>query len=128
MECTLRNTIQVINKDGSQQTIFRCANRSCPAFTKDVTQVDCTECPFRAAPITEVASEVVAPKATPERRGLGDWVEKMLNRVGVTEDRYKTAKAFLLMKKKEEVSCRCPLRKRWLNKVEKDLRRFLRSA
>ena len=55
-------------------------------------------------------------KKTPKRRcqaGLGDRVETVLERFGITESRYKEAKRlFGLMPE-----CNCQKRKKWLNKV-----------
>ena len=45
--------------------------------------------------------------------GLGDWTERVLQHVGVTEDRYKEAKELFGL----TPTCNCPKRKEWLNKV-----------
>lgn len=120
MNCIHCNVIQAQDRDGTKSEIRRCAHRQCPLFAKTVTPEDCAACPFFAEPKVEPAP----PKR--QRRALGDWVEDMLNKVGVTEDRYLTAKAFLTKRRKDEVKCRCRLRKMWLNKVEQDLRSFLK--
>tara|TARA_B100001564_G_scaffold325476_1_gene307038 strand:- start:1176 stop:1430 length:255 start_codon:yes stop_codon:yes gene_type:complete len=46
---------------------------------------------------------------TADEVGLGDMVEKTLNRMGITEERFK--KWFNLKE------CNCSKRKKWLNKV-----------
>jgi len=47
------------------------------------------------------------------KEGLGDWMERNLKKIGVTENRYQEAKAMMGLKK----SCNCSARKKWLNDV-----------
>lgn len=49
------------------------------------------------------------------RRGLGDYTEKVLKSIGITEDKYKEAKKLFGM----APTCGCRKRKEWLNKVGK---------
>lgn len=58
----------------------------------------------------QVSKREVAAKAPPR---LGDWTEKQLKRIGVTEDRYKAAKELFGF----APSCDCTRRKKWLNDV-----------
>ena len=48
---------------------------------------------------------------------LGDVAEKLLNHLGITQERYIETKAWLLGLPASEVSCGCPDRKDWLNKL-----------
>jgi hypothetical protein len=45
--------------------------------------------------------------------GLGDWTERLLKSVGLTEERYKHAKEIFGL----APTCGCAARKEWLNKV-----------
>lgn len=45
--------------------------------------------------------------------GLGDWTERMLKKIGVTEERWGEAKAIVGL----DPGCDCQTRKAWLNKV-----------
>ncbi len=120
MNCTHCNVIQTHNRDGAKSEILRCSHRQCPLFAKEISADDCAKCEFFAEPKKEPP-----PPPKRQRRALGDWVEDVLTKVGVTEDRYLEAKAFLTLRRKDEVTCRCRRRKLWLNKVEQDLRSFL---
>jgi hypothetical protein len=48
-----------------------------------------------------------------EEMGLGDYTERMLERVGVTQDRYTKAKSLFGL----APTCGCSERKEWLNAV-----------
>jgi transposase-like protein len=56
---------------------------------------------------------------------FGDLAEKMLNSVGITQERYKEAKGWLLGLPPGEVDCFCPQRKEWLNNLGKRFSVFL---
>lgn len=47
------------------------------------------------------------------QEGLGDWTERMLSSVGVTQERYVAAKEIFGL----APTCNCAKRKEWLNKV-----------
>ena len=52
-----------------------------------------------------------------ESKGLGDWAEEALAKLGITEERYVEIKKACGLPPK----CGCSKRKRWLNKVGKYL-------
>lgn len=52
-------------------------------------------------------------ESPPPPEKLGDWTERQLKRIGVTEDRYKEAKERFGL----DPNCACPQRKAWLNSV-----------
>lgn len=56
--------------------------------------------------------------------GLGDRAERLLQTFGVTQERYVEAKAWLLGKMPEEVTCNCPERIEWLNRIGADIKRL----
>lgn len=59
-----------------------------------------------------------------DRPGLGDRAEQLLTTFGITQERYIEAKAWLLGKMPEEVTCNCPERRDWLNRVGSEIRRL----
>lgn len=59
-----------------------------------------------------VPSTEGAPIAT-QPTGLGDWTEQMLSSIGVTKERYISAKEKFGL----APTCDCDARKEWLNKV-----------
>ncbi len=64
-------------------------------------------------------SQCGLPLAVVERREctapprLGDWAAKLLETVGITQDRYKAVKALFGL----PPTCDCPARQEWLNRV-----------
>jgi hypothetical protein len=50
MGCIRCNVIQVRKRDGTCRTATRCANSSAAWFTQDVTEEQCSACPYREEP------------------------------------------------------------------------------
>ncbi len=78
----------------------------------------CTQCGYAIAPgVRRQCKPGVEPRAFKrlqrQPEGLGDWVERQLKKIGVTEDRWGEAKAMVGL----DPSCGCATRRAWLNKV-----------
>jgi len=65
----------------------------------------------RNAIIAELKAEPPKPKKKTE--GLGDWAERQLSKLGITEDRYTKIKERFGLPPR----CGCKKRKAWLNEV-----------
>lgn len=55
--------------------------------------------------------------APPPRPGLGDMAERFFAAIGITEERYKSAKEKLRL----DPNCGCSERKKWLNRMGEEL-------
>lgn len=69
-------------------------------------------CRVGRKPRTEQLRAAAPPRKAPQQR-LGDWTERILAKVGITEDRYAAAKELFGL----APTCGCKERKEWLNKV-----------
>jgi hypothetical protein len=54
----------------------------------------------------------------PENPLLGDKIENILNSWGVTQECYKSAKAWLMNVRPQDVTCACDWRKATLNQID----------
>jgi hypothetical protein len=63
--CIRRQEIKTFNRDGSQGTIHRCSHTLCEFYGKQVSGIECNECPLRT--ILETAPTGVLDRAAVER-------------------------------------------------------------
>lgn len=47
--CMKRQEVELIDRDGSSNTLNRCTHQACASFGRDLKQDDCSSCPLRIA-------------------------------------------------------------------------------